>query len=445
MSNSAGHLGRHTRPIAIDLFAGAGGLSLGFEQAGFDVVAAVEYDPVHAATHVFNFPRCPILCRSVGTVTAAELLVAAKRGFSLHHPGRDWPGTIDAIIGGPPCQGFSPGGKREEDDERNQLILQFVRLVEDVRPKSFCMENVAGLLESRFDDVRATALKRLREAGYLLTGAEAPVNANMFGVPQRRKRVILRGSLTAYPPPLIASSEAPTVLDALSGLPPVSRYKALLDSDELTLTPAAEQLRQQTTSRYARTLAGLETAQNDLSQPRDWDPHKLTCSKRTVHSVSTTMRFAATKPGEVEPKSRLYRLPINGAARTLRAGTGTERGSHTAPRPIHPTQNRVITVREAARLHGYPDWFRFNATNWHGHRQVGNSVPPPLAKAAAVSLIESIEARPTALRANIPLGEPSLLRMSPTEARQLFDVVEGDLPTPRLRKASVSDALKLAE
>jgi DNA (cytosine-5)-methyltransferase 1 len=445
MPSSAGQSGRQDRPVAIDLFSGAGGLSLGFEQAGFDVVAAVEYDPVHAATHLFNFPRCTVLCRSVVGLAAEEVMAAARIGCKQHHPSREWRGDIDAIIGGPPCQGFSAGGKREQDDERNQLVLEFVRLVVELRPKAFCMENVAGLLESQFESVLMTALRRLRHAGYKLTGAEAPINAAEFGVPQRRKRVVILGSLPGCPAALVGQSLTPTAIEALSGLPPVSRYSALLDSDEMKLTPAAEQIRTRMTSAYARSLAGIDVVDNDFSQPRQWDPRRLTCSKRTTHSLQTMARFAATRPGEVEPKSRLYRLPINGPARTLRAGTGTERGSHTAPRPIHPTQDRVITVREAARLHGYPDWFRFHVTNWHGHRQVGNSVPPQLAKAAAESLLEALGCRPAALRASIALGHSSLLRVSTAEARELFDVVESDLPTPRQRKRPADGNLKLAE
>src|SRR3954471_10522883 len=95
-----------TRPIAIDLFAGAGGLSLGLEQAGFDVVAAVEYDPVHAAVHEFNFPLSQVLCRNVVDLTSAELHEAARAGRLRHGHSGEWDGEIDLIVGGPPCQGF---------------------------------------------------------------------------------------------------------------------------------------------------------------------------------------------------------------------------------------------------------------------------------------------------------------------------------------------------
>lgn len=127
------------RPIAIDLFAGAGGLSLGFEQAGFDIAASVEMDPVHSAAHKFNFPRCVTVCESVVNVSGSDLRKRAGIGR------RD----IDVVIGGAPCQGFSMIGKRALDDPRNQLVHHYVRLVNELRPKYFVFENVKGLTVGR--------------------------------------------------------------------------------------------------------------------------------------------------------------------------------------------------------------------------------------------------------------------------------------------------------
>ncbi|WP_372505431.1 DNA cytosine methyltransferase [Actinomadura luteofluorescens] len=423
-----------SRPIAIDLFAGAGGLSLGFEQAGFDVVAAVEYDPVHAATHLFNLPSCEVLCRDVANLSAETLLQAARAGFRKLHPRRQWPGQVDAIIGGPPCQGFSAGGKREEDDSRNQLLLHFVRLVEEVRPRALCLENVAGLLETRFDRVREEAFGRLRAAGYRLSGDESPLNCLDFGVPQSRRRVVILGILEAPAPTLVTVDYRPSVEDAFEGLPSPLKYATLLQSDEVKLDEDDIRRRQCIRNSYARQLAGLDPLSDDKSRLRRWDPAIITGARRTVHTEATIARFAATAPGSVEPKSRLYRLPSHGPSRTLRAGTGSERGAHTSPRPIHPEEDRVITVREAARLHGYPDWFRFHTTNWHGHRQIGNSVPPPLARAAAHALLVALQRRPMRLRAAVPLGEVSLLHLSRKEAQPIFNALTSEIPKARARK-----------
>ncbi len=428
-----------TRPIAVDLFSGAGGMSLGFEQAGFDVVAAVEYDPVHAATHAFNFPDCEILCRDISTLTAADVLAVAKRGFERLHPKAEWPGRLDALIGGPPCQGFSTGGKRNKDDERNNLLLHYVRLVEELKPRTFCLENVAGLLEKKFDVVREEAFARLRKAGYAISGTEKPVNSLEFRVPQSRRRVIVLGALGSNAPSRPTPSSAPnvSVAEAFEGLPSPSEYEALLTSDEVPLNADDIKRRESIQGAYARILAGMAPLPGDKSRPRLWEPELLTGSRRTTHTTSTVERFAATGLGAVEPKSRLYRLPLEGPSRTLRAGTGSERGSHTSPRPIHPREDRVITVREAARLHGYPDWFRFHTTNWHGHRQVGNSVPPPLARAAARALLGSLSCSPVALRAAIRLGDVSLLSLSRTKALSVVDALTEQLPAQRTRKPIV--------
>lgn len=436
---------RPTRPVAVDVFAGAGGMSLGFEQAGYDVVAAVEYDPVHAATHAVNFPQCEVLCRDVSKLSAASLLEAAERGFKRHHPRAPWPGRIDALVGGPPCQGFSTGGKREEDDERNDLLLQFVRLVEELKPRAFCLENVAGLLEEKFSELREEAFERLRLAGYALSGTKTPVNAINFGVPQSRRRMIVLGVLNSAAPAALCPVQGEvSVADALAGLPSPSGYARLFEADEVELLPADVERRSSIESAYARILAGVDPLPGDKSRPRVWDPARVTASRRTKHTDATVELFAATAPGAVEPKSRLYRLPLDGQSRTLRAGTGSERGSHTSPRPIHPCENRAITVREAARLHGYPDWFRFHTTNWHGHRQVGNSVPPPLARAAGIALLASLGYAPVALRAAIPLGDTSLLSLSRTQASSVLGTRKDELPATRVRAVELGDAAEAA-
>lgn len=113
------------RPTCIDLFCGAGGMSLGFEEAGFDVVAGVELDPVHANVHTYNFPDCTVYRQDIAELTGDDL----KNGH----------GEIDVVIGGPPCQGFSLIGKREETDERNGLVMEYMRIVSEVQPKYFVM------------------------------------------------------------------------------------------------------------------------------------------------------------------------------------------------------------------------------------------------------------------------------------------------------------------
>ncbi|MDZ5622052.1 DNA cytosine methyltransferase [Nocardioides sp. HM23] len=422
MAASSGVTTSTGRPIAIDLYAGAGGLSLGMEQAGFDVLAAAELDPIHALTHRFNLPQTAVLCRDLSDEpvlkVASALIEAAKASAQAHHT--DEPVELDAVVGGPPCQGFSVGGVRDAEDERNGQFLRFVDLVVALQPKVFLLENVAGLLEPRFESLRKEALRRLTvDGGYEVTGFDEAVSAVDFGVPQRRRRVLVMGSRIGDAPSLMADETAAkvTVGDALAGLPSLRSYFALLSTDQVPLKVDDLARLRGARSTYARILAAQEIAADDFSWPRVYNDAVLTNSLRTVHKSKSVQRFRNTPQGGVEKISRLYRLDPETQARTLRAGTGSDRGSHTSPRPIHPENARVITVREAARLHGYPDWFRFHGTNWHGHRQVGNSVPPPLAAAAGRALVEALGSpalsRPTEA---VKLGDPEWLWMGRTEA-----------------------------
>lgn len=383
--------GAHARPTAVDLYAGAGGLSLGMEQAGFDVIGAAEFDARHALAHHRNFPHTPVVGGDLSFVDPSEILAAATEGWIRHGRDGNFEGEIDALVGGPPCQGFSVGGVRDPNDERNQQLSRFADFVIALRPKVFLIENVAGLLEPRFATILGTLCDRLEKAGYEISGVDSSHNAADFGVPQNRRRLLLRGSRIGAVSPIVRTNQSVLVGEAFQGLADPQSYRRLLRSDEVELRESDVNDRFLSTSRYARDLMGIDGPDPQLSYSRVATGHLLTNSLRTVHQSKVRERFRRTAPGAVEPVSRLYRLDAMGLSRTLRAGTGSDRGSHTSPRPIHPTASRVITVREAARLHGYPDWFRFDPTNWHGHRQVGNSVPPPLAKAAGLSLLNSLE------------------------------------------------------
>src|SRR3569833_3160037 len=144
------------RPIGVDLFAGAGGMSLGFEQSGFDVLTAVELDPVHCATYEFNIPFSSVLCASVAEITGVELRRNSPIGDA----------DVDVVFGGPPCQGFSHIGRRSLDDPRNTLIRHFMRLVVELQPKYFVMENVRGLTIGQHRRLLLELIDAFKDAGY---------------------------------------------------------------------------------------------------------------------------------------------------------------------------------------------------------------------------------------------------------------------------------------
>jgi DNA (cytosine-5)-methyltransferase 1 len=409
------------RPLAIDLFAGAGGLSLGFEQAGFDIAAAAEIDPVHCATHKFNFPEAAILPRSVSGMTAAEIRDAAGIGRQ----------AVDCVFGGPPCQGFSLIGHRALEDPRNRLVLEFVRIVSELNARTFLFENVKGLTVGQHKAFLHELVHAFEDAGYNVRLPWLVLDAAHYGVPQHRERLILLGArkglrLPDYPPPRTNPADAkkffpglpkgPTCKEALDDLPDADSFEALIEGDNVRTRAFKDP------STYARELRGLAADSWHYGYVRQWDPELLTSSARTSHTEISSRRFTETEPGEVEPISRFLKLPAGGLSNTLRAGTDGARGAFTSPRPIHFAHPRCITVREMARLHGFPDWFRFHSTKWHDARQIGNSVPPPLARALAESIIKALGCDPERPEKTMPLGDSLLLSMDISEAARYFGV-----------------------
>ena len=408
------------RPIGIDLFAGAGGLSLGFEQAGFDIVAAVELDPIHCAVHEFNFPQCVVLSRSVNGLTGPEIRRRAGIGSR----------NIDVVFGGAPCQGFSLIGHRALDDPRNALVREFVRIVTELRASYFVFENVKGLTVGRHRDFLEELIEEFARAGYRTRTPWKVLDAAEFGVPQHRERLILMGArkglrLPEYPAALFRPADAakngllprgPSCSDALGDLPDAEQFEELIGHDEVSIAGWRRP------SRYAREMRGIGEESWHFGDIREWNRRLLTSSLRTDHTAISRRRFDATPPGQVEPISRFYKLTADGLSNTLRAGTDSSRGAFTSPRPIHYAYPRCVTVREMARLHGFPDWFRFHETKWHGARQIGNAVPPPLARAVASEIVRAAGHGPRCPKSTIPLGDPTLLRMDMSEAAAYFDV-----------------------
>lgn len=408
------------RPLGIDLFAGAGGLSLGFEQSGFDVVAAVEIDPIHCAVHKFNFPNCTVFPKSISELTGAE--IRAKAGLGRRE--------IDVVFGGPPCQGFSMIGQRALDDPRNSLVRDFVRIVAELKPAYFVFENVKGLTLGKHRLFLEELIESFYAAGYRVHLPWEVFDVADYGVPQHRERLILIGSrkgrpLPDYPPRTVSPADrkmtgnlpmGPTCRDAIGDLPNVERYEQLLTGDNVRTKDFGPP------SDYAEALRCLKNSCWYYGYPRKWSRGILTSSLRSVHTHISQRRFAETEPGCAEPISRFYKLSPDGLSNTLRAGTDSARGAFTSPRPIHYEYPRCVTVREMARLHGFPDWFRFHATKWHGARQIGNAVPPPFARAVASQIMRSLGVEPQRPKGSIALGDSALLQLDMSGASAYFGI-----------------------
>jgi len=436
-NNSHYMRGNGKKPIGVDLFAGAGGLSLGFEQAGFDVAAAVEYDPIHCATHEFNFPDCASICRSVADIDGNYIRENSRIGDR----------TVDVLFGGAPCQGFSMIGKRALDDPRNSLVYHFVRLVAELKASYFVFENVRGLTVGEHRKFLDEIIQEFRKSGYRVVEDYRVLNAVDYGVPQDRQRLFLIGArkgfaLPEYPDPThtlngksgsgnLFRRPTPTVWDALRDIPEADDFEELLHRDWV-------KARFKKPTAYSAPLRGEEPDPDDYSTPREFDASMLTSSLRTIHTDLSRKRFRETAPGDTEPVSRFHKLNPDGVCNTIRAGTASDRGAFTSPRPIHPHSARCITVREAARLHSYPDWFRFHVTKWHGFRQIGNSVPPLLGRAVASKIREAFSS-PKKSRRPVAQGDPGLISFNMSDAAAHYGV-PADVVPKRVRMGQGAEA-----
>jgi len=348
----------------IDLFAGVGGLSLGAARAGFDVKLAVEIDPQAIETHHLNFPNTQHLKQDVATLNASNI----KKSL-----GNDV--EVDGVIGGPPCQGFSSIGKGNPEDNRNQLYMHFFRIVDELRPKFFLAENVPGIMQEKYKHIREEALGHVKNNYYIFEPIK--VRASDYGAPTIRTRIFFIGvrndfkincSEKIFLPDSITKT---TVEEALFGLPQV--IKDVWQNEEDGWQP----INMSNEGPFYERLWGW--VPNGVGDPESLNMLKngiVSGFLGTVHSEIIKNRYSTLKFGETDRVSRSTRLDPKGFCPTLRAGTASDKGSYQAVRPIHPFDSRVITPREAARLQGFPDWFRFHGTKWHSFRQIGNSVSP---------------------------------------------------------------------
>jgi DNA (cytosine-5)-methyltransferase 1 len=373
-----------SRPIAIDLFCGAGGLSEGLRQAGFDTRVGVDFDPNAIATFKLNHPEAETIFGDVANVTGEQLKRLA---------GTD---AIDLIAGGPSCQGFSTHGKRMQDDPRNFLFKHFVRLVDEVRPRMFLMENVKGMLTYSKGAFRHLIEAAFREIGYR-TDFDTVCAAD-YGVPQMRHRVLFIGTREdgiqlTLPTPTHGPGLKPyvTLNDAIGDLP-------LLDGD---YKAASRPYRSAPTNAYQRYC-------------RNGAADQVTLHISKALSQQAARLAAYIKPGEGLRAVPVHALPdrfkkmrriSTGALRrdctTLYHRLDPNRPSYTitcfyrnvASGPfLHPHEDRSLSHREAARLMSYPDRYQFGGSNFT--RQIGNSVPPLMAKAIGECLKRSLKRDP---------------------------------------------------
>lgn len=345
----------------IDVFSGAGGMSVGAAWAGVETVVAFDADPHAALTYKTNHPETQVICDDVRNVT----------DFSLYRPDGEC-----VVFGGPPCQGFSTSNQRTRntENEKNWLFREFLRAVEQIEPEWVVFENVRGILETSNAVFLEFVITGLEKLGYTVN--HGLLNAVDYGVPQRRSRLFIIGSKhgikVPFPTPL--TSRFVTVNEALSDLPKLENGASF---DKLRYSGPAK-------SAFAKLMRN--------GQRFTFDHHVTRNAKHIVE------RYAHIPEGgnwECIPEELMGNYKDR-----LRCHTGIYRrlkwndasvviGNYRKNMLIHAKFNRGLSVREAARLQSFPDWFKFSGSIGFQQQQVGNAVPPLLAKAVFHQIMET--------------------------------------------------------
>lgn len=326
------------RPTCIDLFSGAGGLSLGLKMAGWNALVASDFDGTACSTYRYNFPGTDVIEGDVRNIDWTSLR-----------------GKVDLIAGGPPCQPFSVAGNQRAFQDNRDMLPEFVRAVREIKPSLILMENVAGLTTTKNLPYLQIKLDELRELGYAVHFQV--LNAANYGVAQDRLRVIVLGSMTSLPPFPKAthgtkSKPYVSARDALTGVPPDEPNRAIVT--------------------YAK---------NPIIRPSPWAGMLVNGGGRPINLSEPAQTIPASAGGNrthiIDPDGVLLEYH----AQLLAGGK---------PRQGLVPHVRRLTVRESARIQSFPDSFTFLGQKSATYRQIGNAVPPILGKAIGKALLRHL-------------------------------------------------------
>lgn len=336
---------------AIDLFSGAGGLHIGFERAGYEIKLCIDNDKLVERTHKRNFPNIPMINRDIRTISSDEIRTYLDAN------------TVDVIIGGPPCQGFSTIGKRvssdpekrAKQDPRNELVLTYAKLIRELRPKFIVMENVKGILTLQGGEYLKNVMHQLHDAGYV--AQYKLINMADYGVPEIRERVIILGNRVGLPVEFPAPDHSDNPADGL--LPWENCWDAIKDLEGLGDVPEFNHVALKHTT---KNIERYKLIPEGGRLPEDALPTEL----YRKNFGNTFKRLSRTRPA-------LTMVPGNDAF------------------PIHPTLHRSLTVREAARIQTFPDSMIFEGNRRQQGHQVGNAVPPLFSEKLAKHILRQIQ------------------------------------------------------
>ena len=370
-------------PKAVSLFAGAGGCSLGFRKAGYEIIYASDINLNAMTTYKLNFPQIPSVVEDIAQIKFEQLL--AKLGLKR--------GELDIIIGGPPCQGFSSAGSSSSfwDDPRNLLLKQYLRALEVISPKWFFMENVEGLLTANKGQYLLEITKAFIDLGYKIRIDK--IYAAEYGIPQRRKRVLIIGNRLGHHfelPPIrnhasgaIYRKSAITLHDAISALPQPTKAH---DRDKAVKyeIPAASEWESNIRSAegvvFDHFIPKLKTVQQDRMKGLKPGQSMKDLPKHLQHA--SFQRRANRRVMDGTPTKKRGGAPA-GLKRLFRDEPSLTITSASTRELIHPTEDRPLTIRECARLQTFPDDFQFDGSPLNKIKQIGNAIPPLLAQTFA--------------------------------------------------------------
>ena len=424
-------------PTFLDLFCGCGGFSLGLERAGFKGLAAIDFNPEAIQVFRANLKKIPhVLEKDLNQFSPADLekLIGTNR--------------VDLIVGGPPCQGFSTArqvdganhGERLKDDPRRHLYKEFLRHVAHFKPKVFVMENVLGIRSASgglyFTKVQAEA----RKLGYRVHPQTE--DCVKLGVPQKRRRQLFIGTREDLPAYFQPKLELPgravpnaTLWEAIGDLPPLR-------------AGVGEEVRDYHITRRIKTVT---TRSSDFlfKVLQVNDAEKLTAHRARPHSDRDLRDFSRLKEGENSAEALrrevVFEFPYNKNTfkdrytRQHRHRPCSTIVAHLAKDGlmfIHPTQNRTLTPREAARVQSFPDWFQFPVARTHQFRVIGNAVPPLVSEAVGNAVLKHFE------KLELPYVEPagSLIPLPESDIQAARWVVEvAGLDAKQVRKVPLED------
>lgn len=371
---------KNKQPLAIALFAGAGGMSHGFERAGYKFLFANDIEKPMVETYRKNFKDTPVTCEDINNIDVKDLKKLIPKGTEL-----------DVVVGGPPCQGFSSAGSKWWDDPRNSLLKSYLNIISELSPRWFVMENVEGILTSANGNYIYEFAKHALDLGYSIRIHK--LTFSHYGLPEKRKRVIVVGNRIGaefkMPNPthselesLFGSNKQLSIWDAISDLenqadgeayktPPQNAYQELLRGDSKVVrdhkTPELPDIQ-------LKRIRGLQQGQSmrDLPAHLQHPSYAKRANRRVSDGTPSEKRGGAP--------AGLQRLRADLPSKTITSAAYREF--------IHPTKDRPLTIRECARIQGFPDAFEFVGSQQSISKQIGNAVPPLIAEMIANEILK---------------------------------------------------------